>query len=362
MVSALGLDTITSCAAARAGIRRSSDVDDVHVYDEEAEALVPVVAHRVPIVSKGLYGFARRLQLAISAVQDLRRTSPTANERPVGLILVLGSEWHRTVWLERLRQDPGLSNDEIDVAAAERELSTHRQRLRDALMHNLVDRAKITTEPHAQRTILGDQTGFIAALEQATAWLANGTCETCWVGGVDSYLDPPTLQALMGLGLLRTPSHPVGFMPGELACFLTLERPKRQPGEVKAEIGTFVQSDGAPGRLDGAAPNAGPLMQAMSTAGAGQNMGVGVVNLNGDSTRALEWGNALIRRKAQGFVDGAPTWVPPLYFGEIGAATGPASVAILAQGWARGYAPAANALVCLMEDGAARGAFSVTGS
>jgi hypothetical protein len=151
-------------------------------------------------------------------------------------------------------------------------------------------------------------------------------------------------------------------MPGELACFLALELPKRQPGRVKAEIGTFAQSDGAPDRLDGGSPNAGTLVQVMSIAGAGQNMGVGVVNLNGDSARALEWGNALIRRKAQGFVDGAPTWVPPLYFGEIGAATGPTSVAILAQGWARGYAPASSALVCLMEDGAARGAFSVTRS
>jgi hypothetical protein len=360
MVSALGLDATTSCAAARAGVQRVAQVDDVHVEDEEAEGAVPVAACRVPIISRGLFGFARRLQLAISAVDDLRRASETPRDRPVGVILVLGSEPHRAAWLDRLRQDPDLSNDDTDPATAERALTIHRLRLTEALLPNIVERAQIAIEPRAQRTILGDQVGFVSAVEQAAAWLANGMCETCWVGGVDSYLDPATLEALAGLGLLRTPTTPVGLMPGELACFLALERSDRQRGKALAVIESFAQAEGAGNRLSYEGPNARPLMQAMLDAGGSRSMEFGVVNLNGDTVRASEWGTALVGRRSQGLAGQASTWVPPLYFGEIGAATGPASIALLAQGWARGYAPASKALVCLMEDGASRGALSVS--
>lgn len=360
MVSVLGLDATTSCAAARAGMTRVTGVDDVRVYDEEAQAPVPIAVHRVPILSEGLFGIARHLQLAIFAVDDLRRTSGASSDRPVGVVLVLGSEQHRTAWLDRLQRDPALSDDDADPASAERELTMHKRQLAEALLPHLVERAHIMAKPGAQRTILGDQVGFIAALEQAAEWLANGTCETCWVGGVDSYLAPATLQALEGLGLLRTPSTPVGLMPGELACFLSLETPGRQQGEALAVINSFAQCDGAASRLNSETPNAKPLMQAMLTAGGAGGIDLGVVNLNGDTARSSEWGSALVGRRLRGHADRTPTWVPPLSFGEIGAATGPASIALLARGWARGYAPASSALVCLMEDGASRGALSVS--
>jgi 3-oxoacyl-[acyl-carrier-protein] synthase-1 len=365
MVSALGLDAVASCAAARAGLGRAAGLDEAPVYDESAEALVPLVGHRVPIVSQGLFGFARLVQMTVCAIDDLRRTRPAASERPVGFILVVRSEQHRTTWLERLRQNPALSNDDIDLTVEQTELAVHRQRLTEALLPNIVDRAQISIEARAQRTILGDQVGFVTAIEQAAEWLANGTCETCWVGGVDSYLDPQTLQALEGLELLKTPGRPVGLIPGELACVLALELPhqaRRQQRRVDCVISSFAQATGLAHRLTDETPTAEPLVQAMSAAGGGRSMALGVVNLNGDPARASEWGTALIRRTSQGLTDGTPTWVPPLSFGEIGAATGPASVALLARGWARGYAPAPSALVCLMGDGAPRGALSVAQS
>jgi 3-oxoacyl-[acyl-carrier-protein] synthase-1 len=362
MVSSLGLDVVTSCAAARAGINRIGVLDDMLIADEESGGAAPLVGHQVPLISPGMFGFSRLLQLAMSAIEDLRRNDPTAEERPVGLILVLGSRWHRTAWIDRRKKAPPDPPPPGDWAADEQALAAETQRLASAFLSTLIARARIAVPPAAQRIILGDQSGFVTALEQASTWLNQGVCETCWVGGIDSYLDPPTIKALTGLNLLRTPDNPVGLIPGEMGCFLSLKSSRRRrAGEALATIEAVALASGASKRTGEAPPTSEPLLQAMATAGGGQAMEMSVVNLNGDTARASEWGVALVRRKSQGLADGLPYWIPPLHFGEIGSATGPASIALLARGWARRYAPAGRALVCLMEEGPARGAIAVNG-
>ena len=370
MVSPLGLDVVTSCAAARAGLLRTVELDDVRAYDADAEAEVPVVAHQVPFLSAGLFGVGRLLQIALGALDDLRRGYTPPSERPVGLVLALRSDQHRTTWLARLAHAPELVQDELDLAQAGEALAAHRKRLAGGLLAQIVEHGRVPAAPAARRTILADQVGIVSAFEQAAAWLADGTCDSCWVGGVDSYLDPPTLQALAGLGLLRTPDNPGGSMPGELGCFLALENPARaarQRRKIWATIDGFGQVGNASDRLGEASPTPEALVRAIadltldprSGAAAGPRPGMLAVNLNGDMVRAAEWGNVLVRLCAQGFDGHTPVWIPPLHFGEIGSATGPAAIAMLARGWARGYAPSAHALVCLMDDGPARAAIAV---
>lgn len=362
MVSSLGLDAVTSCAAARAGMNRVGALDDLRVVDDETGEAVPVVGHQVPLISPGMFGYARLLQLAIPAVEDLRRTDPAVDQRPVGLVLVVGSNWHRTAWIERRKQAPPSPAPPGDWAADERALAAEAQRLSGAFLSNLAGRARISVQPGAQRVILGDPSGFVTALEQAATWLNQGACQTCWVGGIDSFLDPPTIQALTQLELLRTPANPVGLIPGEMACFLSLKSSRgRQAGQALAVIEGFAMANGAGNRTEGGPPNPEPLLKAMATASGGGSIELAVVNLNGNAARAGEWGAALVRRRAQGLSDGPGTWIPPLHFGEIGSATAPASIALLARGWARGYAPARKSLVCLMEDGPSRGAIAVNG-
>src|SRR5262245_50588001 len=123
MVSALGLDVVTSCAAARAGITRIGPLDDLQVFDEESEELVPLAGHQVPLISAGMFGFARLLQLALGAIADLRRSRPP-NEVParLGLILVVRSEWHRAAFIEHRKKQPPSPDDSPEkgaVAASE---------------------------------------------------------------------------------------------------------------------------------------------------------------------------------------------------------------------------------------------------
>jgi 3-oxoacyl-[acyl-carrier-protein] synthase-1 len=362
MVSSLGLDVVTSCAAARAGINRIGALDDMWIADDESGEAALLVGHQVPLISPGMFGYARLLQLAISAIEDLRRNAPTAEERPVGLILMMGSGWHRTAWIDKRKKAPPDPPPPGDWAADERALGAETQRLASTFLATLVARARITVQPAAQRIIFGDQSGFVMALEQAATWLNQGACETCWVGGIDSYLDPSTIKALIGLELLRTPDNAVGLIPGEMGCFLCLKSSRRRrAGEALATIEAVGLASGASKRAEEAPSTSQPLVQAMATAGGGQPMEMSVVNLNGDTARSNEWGGALVRRKSQGLADGLPLWIPPLHFGEIGSATGPASIALLVRGWARGYAPASRAMVCLIDAGPTRGAVAVNG-
>ncbi len=359
MVSSLGLDAVTSCAAARAGIVRIGALDDLRILDEAGE-LVALAGHQVPLLSAGLFGYSRLLQLALSAVEDLRRRDPTADDHPVGLILVQGSEWHRAAWIDHRRSAQSSSDTAGDVAGDERHLSADKQRAESALLTALITRARISVRPKAQRTIQHDEGGFVMALEQAAIWLAEGVCETCWIGGVDSFLDPPTIKALTGLGLLRTPTNPVGLIPGEMGCFLSLKQAnERRPSGTLAVIETFGLSASAGKGADTDPPTSRALLEAISAACAGETMEFAVVNLNGSATRAMEWGTALVQSKSRSLANGPATWIPPLHFGDIGSATGPASIAMLAHGWARGHTPARKALVCLMGAGPTRGAITV---
>jgi 3-oxoacyl-[acyl-carrier-protein] synthase-1 len=371
MVSALGLDLETSCAAARADMVRIRSLDDLWVFDEAAEESVPLAGHQVPFISAGMFGFARLLQLALAALDDLKAGTSADVPARVGLILLLRSDWHRTAFIEQRKKEPipPLSpEDEEEMLSLDgdtppprwkldnQELTADRQRLAN-LLPSLIAHAGIAIEPKVQRTILADQSGFVAALKQAEAWLAKGSCEACWVGGVDSYLDPSTMRALLGLQLLRTPSNPVGFFPGEMACFLELRKPgQKLPSKPLVMIEAFADDPGARSPSTAGQPDAEPLVRAMASAGGGERTAFAVVNFNGTTARANEWGLAQLRRQAQGIADGSALWIPPRHFGEIGSATGPASVALLAHGWARGYAPDRKAMICLMEEGPARGA------
>lgn len=368
MVSPVGLSVAASCAAARAGIRGIVTIDDVLVFDEEAEEEVPVQVHRVPRLSSGLFGYARLLQLACGAVDDLRRSRAAAgggegDAKRLGVILVLPDYAERLAWLELLRKDPATAEGDIDPDVEQPRLTELQRRLSSEFLPDLARHRAIRTAPRCAEVILGDATGFVRALELAASWLAEGACTTCWVAGIDSFLDPWTIEALAGLRMLRTPDNPAAAIPGEIACVLALEdaeQAARARHVVTARIDRFARAAGASPRVGDEPPVAAPLASAMAIANDGVHAPHLVINLNGDAVRAMEWGHLLVRWTAQGIAEPVSTWIPPLYFGEIGTGTGPASVALVARGWSRRYSPAARALVGLIGNGSHRGAFALS--
>lgn len=369
MVSALGLDVAVSCAAARANVRRIIEIDDLLVNNAEGEEAAPVAVHRVPMVSAGFFGLARLSQLGSAALDDLLRSVDGLADSPVGLIVVAGGETYRHAWLARARTDSKLAAGK-DLNAYHEQLTIAEGRIRAKLPEMLLQRSNLQVAPKARLSLCDTAAGFVSALQQAEAWLAKEECDRCVIGGVDSFLDPTTLEALNQLGLLKTGEHPVGMIPGEGASFLLVESPRsatRRGAKVQAIIDASAVGAGpAHPRLRGPEAHvAGDgLSEVMSDflarlPDAGRSTGLFVVNLNGDPYRAAGWGASLVHPLAPLGLSAAPTWVPPLSFGDTGAATGAISVAMLARGWARGYAPSQHALVCLMDDRGARGAIHV---
>ncbi|HEY4184301.1 MAG TPA: hypothetical protein VGP07_04495 [Polyangia bacterium] len=373
MVSPLGLDAISSCAAARAGIQRIMMGDDVFVDDLDGKA-VPVAVHRVPRISAGLFGFTRLLQLGQFALYDLLRTTPALREDRVGMILIVDGGSYQEALARRRRQEAEeatadnaraheppaeLANDDVFGAL--------RTRIVNDLLSTLVKRVGLEVAPQFRVTLAATTTGLVPALRQAEEWLSLNVCDRCIVGAIDSLIDPPTLAALDDLGLLRTPNRAVGISPGEAACFLALESPRQprsRPAPIRAFLDCFsTSSESAHPLLVETSPHGGGLRAAIAETlsrlpDGGRTTGLVVANMNGDPYRAMSWGSGAISTDSPVRIGSLPIWIPALHFGDVGAATGPLSVAMLVRGWDRQYAPSANALVCLMDDMGARSVLS----
>jgi 3-oxoacyl-[acyl-carrier-protein] synthase-1 len=208
----------------------------------------------------------------------------------------------------------------------------------------------------------GDQLGFHEALQQARRWLDAGTCDCCAIGGVDSYLDPRHLEALAGLGFLKTAENPVGMLPGEAACFITVEdatKLRHKRGPAIGHITATHLAKGAANQLRQEAPGEGLGLAVAHLLGQlpdrGASTGLLIANLNGTPYRAQEVGQMFTRALTPLGLGRCPMWIPALSFGEIGAATGPTAIAMIAQAVARNYLPAKDTLVALMNDDDTRG-------
>jgi hypothetical protein len=158
------------------------------------------------------------------------------------------------------------------------------------------------------------------------------------------------------------------MIPGEAACFVGLEG-LQEARLSRATVQAIVEAS-ATGReaahplLDEDSADGGGLRATISELAAklpdgGAETGLVVANLNGDPYRAIGWGRGVIPTDSPLRLGSLDLWVPPLHFGEIGAAAGPVSIALLVRGWARQYARPANAIICLMDDRGSRGAVSI---
>ncbi len=361
MVSALGLDARTSCAAARAGMVRVGPLDAFHTTDPEAGEAVPIVVHQVAPLTRGLFGLTRLLVLAQAAFDDLR-SKDWIEGRRLGLVIATASDDAIRSWIETARQDADAA-EEADWEEELEAVDAYAAQIQRHLLPRFMQRTNLS--PAVSLLLRSDQLGFHEALQQARRWFDTGACDCCIIGGVDSYLDPRRIEALAGLGMLKTSENPVGMVPGEASCFITVEDAVKLGQAGRSAIGHIIASHVAKGGANQlrkeVAGDALALVASQFLASLpdqGRSTGLLVANLNGTAHRAQEVGQMFVRALTPLGLDRSPMWVPALSFGEIGAATGPAAIAMFAQGRARGYVPSGSALVFLMSDDDTRGCFS----
>lgn len=207
----------------------------------------------------------------------------------------------------------------------------------------------------------GHAAGFLA-LAAAERELADDGREHLVVAGVDSYIDPHTLEALDDAGLSASPSRRWGFPPGEAAAALVVVR--RRPnaprtGATAARV-LAVATCEEPATADSDPPCIGiGLGRALSealTASATTGIRHALCDLNGERHRDREYAFASQRLPTDIPFD--PTAYTELASacGDIGAATG-VFLAVVAACWAeRGLHRGADLLLWAASPGRDRGA------
>jgi 3-oxoacyl-[acyl-carrier-protein] synthase-1 len=155
-------------------------------------------------------------------------------------------------------------------------------------------------------------------------------------------------------------------MPGEAAAFVALERAvdaQRSGGRTWALLHRPARAAEPVDRCSGQPALGAALARVLLEAGTkigNEPPGFLVGSLNGDAYRAQDFGAAVARSPSVRQLGELPHWRPVGSFGQIGAALGPAAVALCVHAWWRNYAPGSVALVWLASDHGGRAALGVS--
>ena len=340
MVTALGHDAATSCAAIRAGLTRAAPVAEAEVLDPDAQVMVPVIGHAVWGLTEGKAALARWLTLGRHAVADVRRSGrlPAASD---------AAFWARTAFVI---VSPVLDDDRFVFAP-----ECHAASIETTFIAPLLRQLGLPFESRHVYHLPEGRTGAARAVVGAEQLLSNGTVDAVLVLAMDSYLDGHSLMWLTESERLKAPDQPAGLMPGEAAAAVLLTRDagatagppiaRIRAAAVDSEDGDYVSGERHHGRALARA-----LTTALTTCGRSTPVVTDLYgDLNGEAWRAYEFGAALSQIPAD-LLQAGPFVAPAVSIGETGAASTLASIAIAARALERGYATAETALVTAMAD------------
>lgn len=365
MVASIGYDVITCCAAARAGIVRSTGLDYFPVLAPDDWDPLSLTAHQASLVTEGFEGKIRLLRLAHAGLADLQRRVPDPPWTYARTSFYLSLPDPR-----RVHSGLALIEDEEDrqrltEEAQEAEEEPLDEKMPDDLLEKAARLSGWRGEPSLRFVTTAGHTGVAEALRAAFADLYNGHVEVAVVGGLDSLLDEDTLRWLEFRGRLKTPNVPGGLQPGEAGAFLVLEpwQDARQRGARIFGILKELSFGEETRSLLGAQTPLGVGLEevlapiAKNAGWADRHIVWIISDQNGELYRATEWGNALVRLVANFKAFEEPVlWYPAASFGDAGAASGAVSLCIAMSAFDRGYAPSREATIVSSADGLQRAA------
>ena len=331
----VGRDAWASAAAVRAGI--SGFAQHPYMIDSVGE---PMFVGLAPWLEPDCGGADRLIALLLPAIEQALDplVAGEGSDRRVALALALPA------------QRPGLPRD-------------LNARLRAHISRTFPDRFV------AIATFEVGHAGGLLAMSAVHQKISAGAFDACVVAGVDSYLDPVTLEwleendQLHGAGALN---NAWGFIPGEgagaalLAGGAVLERIGAQPLAAVLSVGTAVESN----RIKTATVCLGEGLTAAFREGfVGLPSGARVTDtfcdLNGEPYRADEFGFACLRTK-EAFVSASDFVAPADCWGDVSAASAPLYLSLSAIAARKGYANGRYALLWASSESGERGAALVT--
>jgi 3-oxoacyl-[acyl-carrier-protein] synthase-1 len=302
----VGTAVPSSSAAVRAGV--SGFGEHPFVIDRRGE---PVIVARVPQLSLAKSGTDRFLALAIEPMREACMPLFPYRRGLRSIPLFLGLPPRR----------PGRPDD-------------LERRLEDGIRNELeIDPAAIFTTGHA---------AGLMALEAASRRVVSGSAEFCLAGGVDSYLEPDTLEWLESNDQLHGGSNPYGFIPGEAAGFCLVCLVKTAERRQLAPLGYVITAATAKEakliKTDAICLGKGltEVFQKVfaDLPSSSDKIENTVCDMNGEPYRADEYGFA-VARLSQRFVDASAFLAPADCWGDVGAASGPLFVSLVVAGKGR---------------------------
>ena len=309
----VGRDAWSSAAAVRAGI--SGFVRHPFMIDTAGEPMRAAIA---PWIDIGVSGADRLEALLFPALDQALEPLASRQGAPLNMAIALGLPSAR----------PGLPED------------IQRQML--ARMNKRYARYFSSAASFAA----GHAAGLIAT-QAAVTKLAQGTLDACVVAGVDSYIEPLTLEWLEANDQLHSAgplNNAWGFIPGEAGAALLLMR-ESVAQAADLEVLAVVLGTGTamePKRIKTETVCTGEgLTQAFRAALAALPTGAKVsdiyCDMNGEPYRADEFGFTALRTKEH--FDSASDFIAPAdCWGDVAAAGGPLHVMLAVIAGAKGYA------------------------
>lgn len=366
MASSLGLDVINACAAARAGLVRSTALDYFPVVSPDDGSVEHAIGHRLPLLTEGFEGEAHLVRLFQAGLQDLRQQAAHVSWDRARVAFYLS-----VAHPQRIHTAMELVADE-EVRKSLFEKTQEAQE--EAPAGNPVAKAfaravELSAWPgpaEIRKLATSGNTGIAEVLAQAVADLQQNRVEVAVVGGVDSQLEEDMLWWLAHTGRLKTPSVATGRQPGEAAAFLVLEAEggtssSRSP--VLARLADLRFSQESHSQLSGEPPVGDGLSQVIVEMAGAAGWADGapfwvVADQNGEYYRAHEWGTALVRlvARSQRLAD-PKVWYPAISFGDTGAACGAVAACMVVRAFARGYSAGPTAAVISSAEGPPRAGF-----
>jgi 3-oxoacyl-[acyl-carrier-protein] synthase-1 len=369
MTTSVGPDVRTSAAAFRAGIIRARALEHFTALDDEDTDVGPICGHIAVPNALHTEGLGKIVALGADALRALFEATASRNGRRTGFYIAVPNHSLR----EEAFLDVGAlvtSGSRPAIPSGDDELPrsfTIAEQCRDYLIDRLTRAANVKFAPAARSFTFGDNSAFLRALDSAYVALTSGVVERAIVGGIDSYVDAPSLEWGMGARRMKSDTNPTGFAPGEAAVFIELTTQPSNNTLVHGYLSRpgFGVEPGQAGAPEPEPPRGFGIAQAIRAAmtNAGRPVGLVITDLNGDATRAMDWGWGLVRSAPEyPALRDAPVWTPAGSFGETGCASAGLAIGVAAEAFGRRYARTDSVLIVSTSATGERGSVVVSAS
>ncbi|HLY74701.1 MAG TPA: hypothetical protein VKU80_11340 [Planctomycetota bacterium] len=321
LVTGVGLDSPSSCAAIRCGLSASAETAFINRAGEPQLGCVVTL-------DQPLRGMSKQVVMAASAIRECLNGALPAKPSEIPLVLCL----------------------------PEKERPGRLARLEEELFPSIQESLKVRFHPDSTLISAG-RAGIGPGLKTAERLIYEGGASRCIVAGVDSLLIGETIDSFDLVHRILTPKNSDGFIPGEAASAALLSAPSKGPELLCLGVGLGTEpapvGSEKPLRADG-------LVEAYRAAfaDAGRNfvdVDFRIADVTGEQYGLKEAQLALGRAMRQ-VKERFDLWHPTDCIGEVGAAIGPCVLAVALAAVRRGYAPGPGALCHFGSDDGQRAA------